>query len=141
MASSSNNGSTFMWDNFIVFESNSSNSSFSSDDGMQKMFADVDRKKQCAFIAIVVAANSSNMFDANELEEGASHLVDSSVGVWDVLATMQATPRLFKILTNFTLVKFDELVLLITPTIAPCTIYKWTSHSSFGFNIYIKVLV
>jgi len=64
------------------------------------------------------------MFDANELEEGASHLVDSSVGVWDVLATMQATPRLFKILTNFTLVKFDELVLLITPTIAPCTIYK-----------------
>jgi len=28
------------------------------------------------------------MFNANELKEGACHLVDSNVGVWDVLATM-----------------------------------------------------
>ncbi len=33
------------------------------------------------------------------------------------IATMQATPRLFKTLTNFTLAEFDELTLLMTPTI------------------------
>ncbi len=52
------------------------------------MFVDVDRQRQCAFTTIVVTANSSNMFNANELKEGVGHLVDSSVGVWDVLATM-----------------------------------------------------
>jgi hypothetical protein len=31
------------------------------------------------------------------------------VGVWNVLSTMRATPNLFKNLTNFTLVEFDEL--------------------------------
>jgi len=34
-----------------------------------------------------------------------------------VFATMQATPRLFKSLTNFTLAKFDELALLLAPAI------------------------
>jgi hypothetical protein len=57
------------------------------------------------------------MFNANELEGGVGHLVDSSVGVQDVFATMQATPWLFKTLTNFTLAKFDELALLVAPTI------------------------
>jgi hypothetical protein len=81
------------------------------------MFANVDRHKQCVFATTIVAANSSNMFNANELEKGAGHSMDSSVRVWDVFATMQATPRLFKTLTNFTLVKFDELTLLMAPTI------------------------
>jgi hypothetical protein len=57
------------------------------------------------------------MFNANELEEGTCHLVDLGVGVRDVLATMWTTPRLFKTLTNFTLAKFDELALLVAPTI------------------------
>ncbi len=91
------------------------------------MFVDVDRPIQCAFTTIVVVANSSNMFNANELEEGACHLVDSSVGVWDVLTTMRATPRLFKILTNLTLVKFDKLALLITPTIV-CHAQSTSEH-------------
>jgi hypothetical protein len=34
------------------------------------MFTNVDRQKQCAFVAIVVATNSFDMFNANELEEG-----------------------------------------------------------------------
>jgi hypothetical protein len=66
---------------------------------------------------VVVVVNSFDMFNANELEEGAGHSMDSSVGVWDVFATMQATPRLFKTLTNFTLAKFDELALLMAPAI------------------------
>jgi hypothetical protein len=56
------------------------------------------------------------MFNANELEEGVGHLVDSCVIVWDVLTTMRAT-RLFKTLTNFILVEFDELALSMAPTI------------------------
>ncbi len=43
--------------------------------------------------------------------------MDSCVVVWDVLATMRTRTRLFKTLTNFILVKFDELALLVTPTI------------------------
>lgn len=81
------------------------------------MFEDVDRDKQCVFAVVVIATNSSDMFNANELKEGTCHLVDSSVGVWDVLATMRATPGLFKILTNFTLAEFDKLMLLMAPTI------------------------
>jgi hypothetical protein len=57
------------------------------------------------------------MFNANELKEGDGHSMDLGVGVQNVFATMQATPRLFKTSTNFTLAKFDELVLLVAPTI------------------------
>jgi hypothetical protein len=57
------------------------------------------------------------MFNANELEENTCHSMDSSVGVWHVFATIWATPRLFKTLTNFALAKFDELALLMAPTI------------------------
>jgi hypothetical protein len=57
------------------------------------------------------------MFNANELEEGVGHSMDSSVGVWDVLVTMRATLGLFKTLTNFILVEFDKFVLLVAPTI------------------------
>jgi hypothetical protein len=57
------------------------------------------------------------MFNANELKEGVGHSMDSSVGVQNVLATMWVTLRLFKTLTNFTLAKFDKLLLLVTPTI------------------------
>jgi hypothetical protein len=56
------------------------------------------------------------MFNANELEEGVGHSMDSNVGVRNVLTTMWATLKLFKTLTNFILAKFDEL-LLVSPTI------------------------
>jgi hypothetical protein len=58
------------------------------------------------------------MFNGNELKDGAGHSMDSSVGVQNVFATtMQATPGLFKTLTNFTLAEFDKLALLMAPTI------------------------
>jgi hypothetical protein len=117
MASSSSHGSSSMGDSFSIAKSNSVNSSSSNDDGMIKeMFADMNIHKQHAFVTTIVDANSSNMFNANELEEGVIHSVDSCVVVWDVLVTMQATTRLFKTLTNFILVKFDELALLVAPT-------------------------
>jgi hypothetical protein len=52
-----------------------------------------------------------------ELEDGVGHSMNSNVGIQNVLATMQATPRLFKTLTNFIFAKFDKLALLMAPTI------------------------
>ncbi len=78
------------------------------------MFANINRQKQCAFVVVVVV-NSSDMFNVNELKAG--HSMNSSAGVWDIFVVMQATPRLFKTLTNFTLAKFDKLALLMEPTI------------------------
>jgi hypothetical protein len=57
------------------------------------------------------------MFNANELEEGTNQLVDLGMGVWDVFVTMSSTPWLFKTVTNFKLVKFDELATIVVPTI------------------------
>jgi hypothetical protein len=58
--------------------------------------------------------------------------MDLGVGAWDVLVTMWATPRLFKILTNFTLVEFDELALLVAPIIV--------HHAQFIGEHHIQVL-
>jgi hypothetical protein len=69
------------------------------------------------FFAYAIVANSSNIFNANELKEGTCHSLDLGVNVWDVLVTMQTTLRLFKILTNFILAEFDKLVLLMGHTI------------------------
>jgi hypothetical protein len=57
------------------------------------------------------------MFNANELEEGGQSMY-SSMGVQDVLTTMWVMLALFKTLTNFTLVEFNKLALLVVPTIA-----------------------
>jgi hypothetical protein len=57
------------------------------------------------------------MFNANELKEGASQLVDLDVGVQDVLVTMHATPSLFKTLTNFILGEFEELAIVMISNI------------------------
>jgi hypothetical protein len=62
-------------------------------------------------------AKSFHMFNANELEEGEGQLMDPWVGAWNVFTTMRATLGLFKMLTNFTLVEFDELEALMLPTI------------------------
>jgi hypothetical protein len=45
-------------------------------------------------------------------------LWDPRVDVQKALATMQSTPHLFKTLIDFTLAKFDELVILMVPTIS-----------------------
>ncbi len=73
----------------------------------------MDRQRQCAFVVTIVVANSSNMFNANELKDDIGHSMDSNVGVQDVFAIMRTTLGLFKPLTNFILAKFDE----------SCTIY------------------
>ncbi len=48
----------------------------------------MDIHKQCAFVTTFVDANSFNMFNANQLEEGVGHSMDSCVAIWDVFGTM-----------------------------------------------------
>jgi hypothetical protein len=46
-------------------------SSFSSDNEMLKqLFVNMDRQRQCAFACVLVAANSFQVFNANELNKG-----------------------------------------------------------------------
>ncbi len=60
------------------------------------------------------------------------------VGVWDVLGTMQATPALFKTLTNITLEVFDELASRVVPTIRAHVRSMGELHISyFMFSILI----
>jgi hypothetical protein len=60
---------------------------------------------------------TNDLLNSHEMEEEGDQSVDPTIGVWDVLGTMQATPTLFKTLTNFTLEEFDELVSQVVPTI------------------------
>jgi hypothetical protein len=64
-----------------------------------------------------MTSDTNDLFNSHEMEEGRVQFVDPTVGVRDVLGTMQATPALFKTLTNFTLHEFDELVSRIVLTI------------------------
>ncbi len=48
----------------------------------------MDRQRQCAFVTTIVVANSSDMFNANELKDSIGHSMDSNVGVQDVFVIM-----------------------------------------------------
>lgn len=91
------------------------------------MFVDMDRQRKYVFVVIIVVANSFFMFNVDELEKGMGPPMDSSMGIQDVFITMQTTLKLFKTLTNFNLVKFDELVLVVIPTIA-CHAWSTSEH-------------
>lgn len=88
----------------------------------EELFEDMDEEEEdmVIFHCMVIACNLHNFFTSHEIVEriGQSHLWDPRVDVQNALATMQSTPHLFKTLTDFTLAKFDELVILMVPTIS-----------------------
>jgi hypothetical protein len=67
---------------------------------------------------MAIPCNSHEFFTYHEIEEGVGQSVDPTIGVQDVLSAMQATPNLFKTLTDFTLEEFDELASLVVGTIS-----------------------
>jgi hypothetical protein len=86
-----------------------------------------------------------------DLEEGGGQFVDPNIDVQNVSMTMQATPCLFKSLTNFNLTEFEELAQLVVPTIIghvrsigePHHISKQLSKLTleqhlFNFKLYVK---
>jgi inosine/xanthosine triphosphate pyrophosphatase family protein len=63
MASFSSHGFSFMGGGF--------NSSSSNDNEMvEQLFVNMDRQRQCVFACVLVVANSFQMFNVNELNEG-----------------------------------------------------------------------
>ncbi len=71
------------------------------------------------FAHAIVGTNSFELFDANNFKSSVGQLVNQDVCVWDdAFATMWATQCLFKTLIKFNLLKFDELTILMVPTIA-----------------------
>jgi hypothetical protein len=65
-------------------------------------------KKLLFFQCVFNALNSEYLLNDHE-DEGTREFIDWVAKVQDVLATMQHTPSLFKNLTNFTLMEFEEL--------------------------------
>jgi hypothetical protein len=61
---------------------------------------------------VIFSVNTFKLSNANELELSVGQSVDQNVFI-----TMWAILGLFKTLTNFSLLKFDELVTLMVPTI------------------------
>jgi hypothetical protein len=57
------------------------------------------------------------LFNSYKMEEWGGQYVDSIIGVPDVLGILWVTPTLFKVLTNFTSEKFDELASQVVFTI------------------------
>jgi hypothetical protein len=110
-----------------VLNMDDSNSSSSSSD--KKMFQKTYKQHQIMFAHAIVGANSFELFDANNLKSSVGQLVNQDVCVLDVFATMWATPCLFKTITNFNLLKFDELTTLVIPAIV--------AHARFINEAYI----
>ena len=95
--------------------------------------------------------NTMEFIHSNEWEEGGQESVNPQEGVRDVLGSMMATPGLFKILTNFSILEFAELCHLICPTIvaharSSSVIHVLSWHPSklspeqrlLGFLLYMK---
>ncbi len=68
------------------------------------------------FHCMAILYNSQDFYTSDEIEDGARQSVDPTIVVHDVLSTMQATSKLFKI--NFTLVEFDEFASLVVSKIS-----------------------
>jgi hypothetical protein len=69
------------------------------------------------FATTVVEIKTLYMFNSNKLNLGVGQLIDHKMGVRHVLSTMRVTLGLLKTLTNFCLSKFEELCVLVVPSI------------------------
>ncbi len=88
-----------------------------SDYDNEKLFRKTQRVHQMVFTVAIANANTLDLFNSKELYLSVGQLVDHKVGVWDMFNTMRVTPSLFKTLTNFNLFDFEDLFVLVVPTI------------------------
>jgi hypothetical protein len=68
------------------------------------------------FMFVIVNVNTLELFNPNVLELNVGQSINWNVGVQHVFKTIQTTPSLFKTLTNFNQLKFDELVSVVAST-------------------------
>jgi hypothetical protein len=88
------------------------------------LFDEMDQEVVMFFQYVFNALNFEDLLNDHE-DEGIGEFVDWTgefidwvARVQDVLATMQHTPSLFKNLTNFTLMEFEELTTRVVPIIS-----------------------
>jgi hypothetical protein len=77
----------------------------------------MDQKGTMLFHVRFIVCIYGDLFIAIEMEEGGEHFVDPTNSVQDLLITLQSTPTLFKNLTNFIAVDFEDLASIMAPTI------------------------
>jgi hypothetical protein len=107
--------------------SSSSNLNFSSND--DEVLYYMDQKATMLFHAGFIVCTSKDLFTTIKMEEGGGHYVDPTIGVQDVLTTLQSTPTLFKNSTNFTTTKFEDLNFHCGAYHhLPCIIYKLSPY-------------
>jgi hypothetical protein len=95
--------------------SSSSHDSSLSDEEM--LFDEMDQEVVMFFQCVFNAFNSEDLLNDHD-DEGTGEFVDWVARVEDVLATMQHTPSLFKNISNFTLMEFEELTSRVVPIIS-----------------------
>jgi hypothetical protein len=77
----------------------------------------MDQEATMFFHVRFIVCIYGDLFIAIEMEEGGGHFVDPTNSVQDVLITLQSTPTLFKNLTNFTTINFEDLASIMAPSI------------------------
>ncbi len=96
--------------------SSSSTSSHSSSSSSDDILYDMDEEATMLFQCELVAWSVQDFFNSHEMEGGSGQSMDPTIGVQNVLATMHATPTLFKNLTNFIAIEFEELASFVVPS-------------------------
>jgi hypothetical protein len=56
----------------------------------------MNKEAKMFFQCGLVACNVQDFFNSHEMEEGSGQLMNPTIGVWDVLATIKATPHCSK---------------------------------------------
>ncbi len=90
----------------IDFFSSSSSSSHYSSSSSDDILYDMNKEAKMFFQCGLVACNAQDFFNSHEMKESSGQSVNPTINVWDLLATIKATPHLLKNLTNFTTIKF-----------------------------------
>jgi hypothetical protein len=93
--------------------SSPNNDHFTSTSCDEEILKDMDKEDMVIFHCMAIPYNSHEVFTS---EDGVRQSVDPTIGLRDVLSTIQATSNLFR--TNFTLAKFDELAYLVVSKIS-----------------------
>jgi hypothetical protein len=113
----------------MEFVAPSLDSSFSSSN--EELLDEIDVEHQIAIQATIACVNTWEFFTPMKLEGGGQSM-DTNIGMRDILTTMQATPSLFKSLTNFILIKFEELEQFMVPNIIGHVRSTREPHHIFG---------
>jgi hypothetical protein len=92
----------------------SNSSFFSSDD---EVLYDMNQEATLLFHVGFIVCTSRDLFTTIEMEERGGDFVDPTNGVQDVLTTLRSTSTLFKNVTNFIAIKFEDLTSIVVPTI------------------------